>query len=688
MVSRIQMPGGNRSELRTAETEPLKITLVLSGAVALGSFEAGVIYELLRAVEAGAPLTVDVIAGASAGSLVGAMTAKCLVMGVPYQHVLPRWTEFTLQELTSHYETPEEARLRGKPPDKGILSSQAVRDILDQYLVRDLVDRSFQPSFPAPRLVLVTTLTNLDGIPSPVSDDGEFRFSEAVYFRFAPPDPHRLAQSPYPPALWRRVALVGRASSAFPGAFDPEYVPWVDRLQIPGLLEEFWENDPLLEELHAMDPSLQPHMRYADGGILDEQPVERAIAALPLVTGGRGEAGVETLVYDPRRCILFIEPDPPATALDALRTGTRQTWFHTFTRAIRLWTLSASPHGSERRVLAMNRRQEKLFHFLADLARQMREEGLVSTVQTALWAFRATHPDVGGAQPFRYTAGTVGEAPGLLNPELFRQAIHAFYQWLTDDRRFLRDLQWLERRPAGRVRDVHQPVVAALLDLREAYRALKGVDPTAPERHQEVLEEVHASLAQSLGLSQPWVALHEITPEDPRQMLKGEEIVHFGGFFSKEFLQHDFEVGRYYAHLWLQEAVPDALPTDPPAKPPETEDGLNWRLLWQNRLPLMRMVGRITGALLETAGLKYAGGGQLLVRLLGWSLVLSLVHTILLIISAWFGWLTFPPQYQEFRFWVLLASSLFPLVIGIFIGLTLRSDGVQASRGRRLRRRR
>jgi predicted acylesterase/phospholipase RssA len=666
--------------------EPLRVAIVLSGAVALGSFEAGVVYEVLSAVARGAPLMVDVVVGSSAGGMVGALAAKCLVTGAPFEQVLPKWTEFTLQELTSAYQTAEAARAKGEPFDQGILSSQAVRMLLDEFLVKDPVQRTFQPAFPAPRMVVGLTLTNLDGLRGTGAPDDENRFTDAVFFRFTPPDPGHIGQSPFPSGLWQRIAGIVRASSAFPGAFDPERISWAERIRIPGLLEEVWENEDLLKKLHDQDPTLQPLMRYADGGILDEQPVERAISVLPLVTGGEGEAGPERLVYDPRRCFLFIEPDPPATSADALKAGTPQTWFSTFTRALRLWSLSASPHTSQRRVSATNKRQEKLLRFLADFARRIRESGQAPSSLQALENFRVFYPEMDSLRGGDLAGKSQGEVTGPIDPKIYRQAIRSFYRWLADSSRFNQDMEWLEKHPPGRVRDAHNTVRVALADLREAYLALEGVDPVSPGRYQAVVEEVHAALTESLGLSQPWVALHPITPEDPRQMLQGEEMIHFGGFFAREFLRHDFLVGRYYAYLWLKDAVPDHVQENPVQRPPATEDGINWRLLWRNRGPLWRMAGRLMTAMLEAAGLSYGGAGQVLVKMLGWALILSAMHGLLLLTGAWFGWITFPPQYQQFRFWLLMGTSLFPLTFGLILGLVIRGDAVRAFRKRPPRR--
>ncbi|MFZ5826900.1 MAG: patatin-like phospholipase family protein [Bacillota bacterium] len=651
-------------------TEPMRLVLVLSGAVALGSFEAGVVYELLRAVKAGAPLTVDVIAGASAGSLVGAVAAKSLVSGVPFEHTFPRWGEYTLEHLARGYESTDQAEREQKNLDRGILSTRAVRRIVEENLVADPVQRDFQPTYPASRLCLTMTVTNLDGLPPIHGLNLENRFAESVTFRFTPPDPHRLKESPYPPAVWRRVGQVAQASAAFPGAFDPITLPWAERIWIPGQLEEIWENDLLLERLHQTDPDIQRRMLYNDGGILDNQPAERAIADLPWVTGGPDEPGLESLVYDPKRCVLFIEPEPPASSPEAIRAERRRTWFDLTTRSASLFMTASSPQIGRPRVHTSNLKLNRLFRFLAELGRHIAAERYIPTVDEATDQFTRRHPDLDLLRRAGSTLGHPEEPPGLIDSALFGQAVHGFYQWLASDR-FEQDMDWLERLPPGRVREAHEQVREAVLALRESYVGLQSIDPLAPTAHQDLLEEIHVSLSISLGLTQPWVGLCEITPEDPR-ILRGEELYNFGGFFSSEFLRHDYEVGRWYAHLWLTEAVPEYAVTEPPTKPPVPDGGLNWRHLWRNRGPLWRMTGRFIAVMLEAVGLPYSVGGQMVVTLLGWSLLLSVLHGFLMLVGAWFGWITFPVEYQRFRFWLLMATSLFPLTIGFVLGLTIR----------------
>lgn len=668
----------------SGEPESVRIALALSGAVALGSFEAGVIHELLAAAGRGAPLAIDLIVGSSAGALVGAAAAKSLVTGASYEALLQHWTKFTLQELTAGYETASQARSRGKPVDRGILSSEAVRLVLQQNLVNDQSGPRFTPAHPAPRVMLVIPMTNLDGLPG-LDPKGEPRFAEAVSFRFTLPNPHRLEPRAYSPAVWRRVALVGRASAAFPGAFDPVQVPWSQRLQKPGLVEELWENERLLQHLQNQDPSLQPQMRYADGGILDEEFMERLMSALPQITGGEGEGGPERLVYDPRRCCLFIQPDPVVTTPEVLKAGTPQSWLETFGRTVRLWTLSGSPHTSPNRTVTTNQRLQQLFHFLAGLARRMQEEGFAPSTAEALCEFNHRYRQDQGFMPRSAAPDGQGRAMGLLDSETFGRAIHAFYQWLPDER-FDRDLEWLDLLPSGHLKEAHALIRPALLELRSAYLALRCSDPATPNRHQVLLETVHAALAESLGLAQPWIALQTITPNDARQVLKGDGLIHFGGFFAQEYLRHDYQVGRHYAYLWLKQVVPEYLPAAPPTIPQVAEDGISWSLLWRNRAPLWRITGRLAAALLELIGLRPDGAGQFLVRFLGWTLLFSAVHGLILLLEAWFGWIALPPPYGMIHFWLLLGASLFPVVFGLTLMLAFRREAVRRVRERFARR--
>lgn len=84
LTGRAQPPKGRSSQKGTRV--PLRISLTISGAVALGAYEGGALAALLYAVrplmgEETAPVRVDVISGASAGSITALLAARALQQG-------------------------------------------------------------------------------------------------------------------------------------------------------------------------------------------------------------------------------------------------------------------------------------------------------------------------------------------------------------------------------------------------------------------------------------------------------------------------------------------------------------------------------------------------------------------------------------------------------------------------------
>lgn len=664
----------------TPAGEPLRLALVLSGAVALGSFEAGVVHELLTAVAAGAPVTVDLIAGSSAGGLIGAITARSLVMGSPFARALSSWTGVTLHRLTAQYQRPQDGAAAGQWPDVALLSTAHMRRMAAAYLIRGARGgRPLRPRYPAPRLALLATLTNLDGLPGTGIAGDEYRYAEAVTFTFSrrPPDDPELQ------AAWSRVARVVVAGASFPGAFDPAAIDWEQRLRAPGPVAEHWENDPLLADLNRRHPGLQARMRFADGGIMDNQPLERAMGSLIRVTGGPGEAGPEALVFDPRRCFIFVEPDPPVTALEEVR-GAQMGLFTAMGRALRLLNIASSPYVSRRRVLADNGRIVRLLEFLAVLGQRMREgfrPGSAAAAAAAVARLFAAAGAEAGVEPHR----AAGDEPGAIPPAEFLPAVRAFYRWLADAERSEADLSYMERIGARRLAQEQAPMGQALRQLRAAYLGLAGLDPADPGRYQRILEEAHATLALSLGLNRPWVLLSYIAPADPRLLLRGEEANHFGGFFSRDFLRHDFAVGRHYARQWLAAVLPAWLPPGAVPPPRPAPDGITWRTIVDNLGPLQRMTGR----LIVAAGWpQLSTGRRALVHaaygVLGVSAAASLLWAL-----AWpVRWLTGQPDLVQAQAVLAAGGALFPLALLTILLMVLPRELYRALLDALLRRRR
>ncbi len=89
-------------------TTQLRVGLTISGAVALGAFEGGALAALLVAVQdaraRGEDVRIDAIAGASAGSMTGLLTARALLVGQDPVDVM--WEAWVVQ--------PSLKRLRGR----------------------------------------------------------------------------------------------------------------------------------------------------------------------------------------------------------------------------------------------------------------------------------------------------------------------------------------------------------------------------------------------------------------------------------------------------------------------------------------------------------------------------------------------------------------------------------------------
>lgn len=596
--------------------QPLKLALVLSGAASLGSFEAGVVYELLQAVALGAPLTIDLVAGSSSGALVAAMAVKVLVAGASSAN-LEMWSAVDLAALTSRYD-PAAAHDQG--PEPGLLSSAVLRDLCRRYLVNEGTDLALNPSYPAAATALVMTMTNLDGLPGSGRPGDRLRFGEAVTFTFVPTDPARPANSRFSRVAWERVCLVAQASSAFPGAFGPVYVPYDQRLSGQEGVAEQWANHALLERVTAERPGVQSRMPYADGGIMDNHPVEHALAALPGLTPA---TELHTLLYDPHRCFLFVEPDLPPTSRSPDRPP---HLLEAVGRSLELLTTSLSPGVSVGRALVTNDRHAELLQTITRLARQL-HAGDQAVLQQQL-------------------------VEVTVEPQAYRRTVDAFYDWLSGSD-FHADLAWLERVSAGAFPDRGR-WLAVLADLRLAYLQLDD------QIQRLLLRRTHAALGHALGLVHPWGLFSSISPTDPAVKLLGGQLGHFGAFLSRAVLAHDFAAGRHYASRWLAGALPTWRgPLYPPPLPLEGQLGLS--VFLANAPALQRVSGRLL-AVMESAGVLSLSGWRGLGRLIRFGLAILAASHLL----AWSAAL-----------WVLLAGHphlpwlVVPIAIAALIGVPL-----------------
>ncbi|PKM82949.1 MAG: hypothetical protein CVU89_02095 [Firmicutes bacterium HGW-Firmicutes-14] len=254
-----------------------KLALVFTGAVSLGSFEAGVAYEILKHInEGGNPgLEVDVIVGTSAGALTGALAALCLVWGISPEIMEEAWLSVKLEDL-----------LRLNRGDRSVLSSSKVEDLIKKYISPPPASL-IKEKAPNRTVNFVAVVTNLDGIKYRIHKAcgkefsiGAIGYEDAMKFRI-----DRTFTD------WERLRMAVRASSAFPAALEPKTV--------------YRSN----EEFRALvrynfSGKDQKEFHYSDGGIVNNQPLNRAIEVVNDLPE-TGSAGTHERVF------LVVDPSPP-----------------------------------------------------------------------------------------------------------------------------------------------------------------------------------------------------------------------------------------------------------------------------------------------------------------------------------------------------------------------------------------
>ena len=255
--------------------ETKKIALVLTGAVSLGSFEAGVAYEIIRHIQHQEEprLEIDVIVGTSAGALTGALVALALVFGLDPEILEKAWLSVRLEDL-----------LKLNSHDRSLLSSSKVESLIAGFL------RPPEQSLPIynkeKEVNLAVVVTNLDGVKYEIhraNDDGfsisAIGYEDALQFKITPQF-----------SEWDRLRIAVRASSAYPVAFE--------HTTIPRSHGEF-------KRTARYNFSGQPErdFHYSDGGIVNNQPLNKAIEIVNELPTDNSDGG--------ERVFLVIDPTPP-----------------------------------------------------------------------------------------------------------------------------------------------------------------------------------------------------------------------------------------------------------------------------------------------------------------------------------------------------------------------------------------
>ena len=275
-----------------------RLSVVLSGALARGAYEAGVVAQLgyaLGCYNRDLPdrpplITVDLVSGASAGAITGLMlSAQIMQGGDPQDFVERNWRMWCTS--ASNLESL-------------VMTEEGERSFLSTRKLYRLFHRGIHPNRRLPvvvrqdEVIFTCTLTSLAGIPyQHGSSDSEDAWAFATHrdfglFSLGPKDALELpAKRKRPhgnPCDWRRLITFALASAAFPAAWHPVTIER-DSVSYPAPWGHHDQSIPLA---------------YVDGGVLNNLPIDRATEALRSLRGSRSHE---------QRTYLVVDPDTPGT---------------------------------------------------------------------------------------------------------------------------------------------------------------------------------------------------------------------------------------------------------------------------------------------------------------------------------------------------------------------------------------
>jgi len=324
---------------------PKRVAITIAGAVSLGSYEAGVLYELLRAFrinndEAGNDETkkiyIDVITGASAGAMTAAMVAKALIYdpaslnGELTNPLYKAWVEeISLLGL---------AKMKWSEPKwHSLFSSDLIARIGDEKLVKITRNGDGNPHATIDKksedpilLRLGMALTNLGGIDYMIriegNDDGGFNYTTSLdqkTFGLTHENVvELLPKNAQHPCKWEEVCLAAIGSGAFPAAFRPQAITHKAAEYGVALPKE--EKDWKEGEIYVdwRKKSTDSPFAHSDGGILQNQPLGIAKNLVDEAVNARGGGVCDS----DERLYVFVAPHSVKSSAQQLDADKITIW--------------------------------------------------------------------------------------------------------------------------------------------------------------------------------------------------------------------------------------------------------------------------------------------------------------------------------------------------------------------------
>jgi hypothetical protein len=290
------------------------LAITISGAVSLGAYEAGVMFELLQALgehNVATPadqIVIDVLTGASAGGMTAVILAQKLLfqsdrLGDPADNdlYLPWVRDIDLTGLLA---------LRSDEAEKlSILSSDLVEAISTKYLTDSYrlgINMSSQGRHPAAaaRIKIGLAMSNLNGIDYglQLATGGAMpytRFQDQVCVDVDSQDPDHDSRD-----FWEPLRNAAVACGAFPLAFRVK-----DLLRH---ISDYQDPEPL------SIPATGMHFAYTDGGVFQNEPVALAKRLVDEIDNHRND----------QRFYVFVAPGMRQSASNTFSAQSASTFFN------------------------------------------------------------------------------------------------------------------------------------------------------------------------------------------------------------------------------------------------------------------------------------------------------------------------------------------------------------------------
>ena len=484
----------------------VKLALVMGGGVSLGSYISGALYELLFALATNKKtgVEIEVLTGASAGSMTAALVARALLHDPSLRaNLRTAWVE----EIDIRNLLEEDA------PSQSIalLSERKIRELADRMLLPPDPTAASVAPYCADPLRMAFTLSNLEGTPYKIAYNNRPSDEFATVLHsdwqvFELPKAPSGSQTSTLRETWIAIKESALASGAFPFAFAPKYV---------SRKRGDYANAALPSDPDRLD------ILCTDGGTFNNEPLGIAKDLVERNPEHRKHE-YRYIVIDPYLSATAYRNYVPPDSLNLVEFGKRLVSV----------ILGESVAHDWLRVNKVNKRLEferQFIPLVADLIARLPNSD-VTTLKDAL----------------RGLSGRIAR---------FKVAVSARAEPSSDA-----VARYLEAN-TSRIRD--DPTLRTVT----AARNLAG----EPDR-SEVLENTVFVLENVAGLrDKETMDLYLIAPQDDE--LAGNFMFNFGGFFRREWRDHDFRKGRKHARKLIEQSLLDCVEYDP--EPAGNDDPYN-----------------------------------------------------------------------------------------------------------------